>query len=59
MADAAQWHEKLRYLSETVAIVDDFRNWGFTIYRTAYGLQPTSDGSNSSKRSTQRHTLRL
>jgi hypothetical protein len=37
MVDAAEWHEQLRYLSETVAIVDDFRNWGFTIYRTADG----------------------
>jgi hypothetical protein len=41
MVDAVHWHEKLRYLSETVAIVDDFRNWGFTIYRTAYG--PSTD----------------
>jgi hypothetical protein len=41
MVDAADWHEQLRYLSETVAIVDDFRNWGFTIYRTAYG--PSTD----------------
>jgi hypothetical protein len=28
MVDAAEWHEQLRYLSETVPIVDDFRNWG-------------------------------
>tara|TARA_R110002003_G_scaffold118_6_gene10554 strand:- start:478 stop:1092 length:615 start_codon:yes stop_codon:yes gene_type:complete len=41
MVDAAEWHEQLRYLSETVAIVDDFRNWGYTIYRTAYG--PSTD----------------
>jgi hypothetical protein len=38
MVDAAEWHEQLRYLSETVPIVDDFRNWGYTIYRTAYRL---------------------
>ncbi|KAH7377903.1 hypothetical protein BKA66DRAFT_443151 [Pyrenochaeta sp. MPI-SDFR-AT-0127] len=41
MVDAADWHERLRCLSETVAIVDDFRNWGYTIYRTAYG--PSTD----------------
>lgn len=41
MADAAQLHEKLRYLSETVALVDDFRNRGFTRNRTAYG--PSTD----------------
>jgi hypothetical protein len=38
MVDAAQWHEQLRYFSETVPIVDNFRNWGYTVYRTAYGL---------------------
>jgi hypothetical protein len=37
MIDAAEWHEQLRYLSVTVAIFDDFRNWDYTIYRTAYG----------------------
>jgi hypothetical protein len=37
----SEWHEQLRYLSETEAIVDDFRNWGYTIYRTAYG--PSTD----------------
>jgi hypothetical protein len=41
MVDATEWHEKLRYLSKTVEIVDEFRNWGFTIYRTAYG--PSTD----------------
>jgi hypothetical protein len=41
MVDAVHWHEKLRYLSETVLIVYDFRNWSFTIYRTAYG--PSTD----------------
>ncbi|KAH7093222.1 hypothetical protein FB567DRAFT_170067 [Paraphoma chrysanthemicola] len=41
MVDAAKWHEELRYVSETGAIVDDFRNWGYTIYRTAYG--PSTD----------------
>jgi hypothetical protein len=41
MVDAAEWHEQLHYLSETVAILDDFRNWGYTIYRTAYG--PSTD----------------
>ncbi|KAH6639117.1 hypothetical protein C7974DRAFT_126550 [Boeremia exigua] len=41
MVNAAEWHEQLRYVSETVAIVDDFRNWGYTIYRTAYG--PSTD----------------
>ncbi|OAK94636.1 hypothetical protein IQ06DRAFT_298158 [Phaeosphaeriaceae sp. SRC1lsM3a] len=38
MVDAAEWHKKLCYLSENL---DDFRNWGFTIYRTAYG--PSTD----------------
>jgi hypothetical protein len=41
MVDATEWHEQLRYLSETVPIVDDFRNWGYTIYRTAY--RPSTD----------------
>lgn len=40
MVNAAEWHGQLRHLSETVAIVDDFLNWGFTIYRTAYGSSP-------------------
>jgi hypothetical protein len=40
MVDTAGWHEKLR-ISNTEAIVDDFRNWGYTIYRTAYG--PSTD----------------
>jgi hypothetical protein len=37
MVDAAEWHEQLHYLSGTEAIVDDFENWGYTIYRTAHG----------------------
>jgi hypothetical protein len=41
MATAARWLEQLRYLSETVAVVDRFRHWGYTIYRTGYG--PSSD----------------
>ncbi|KAH7089819.1 hypothetical protein FB567DRAFT_578359 [Paraphoma chrysanthemicola] len=41
MAAAARWLEGLRYLSETVAVVDRFRHWGYTIYRTGYG--PSSD----------------
>jgi hypothetical protein len=36
MEGAARWHESLRYDSDSIALVDDFRNWGFTIYRTAY-----------------------
>lgn len=36
--DPAAWLEALRYSSgDTLEVLDDFRNWGFTIYRTAYG----------------------
>jgi hypothetical protein len=43
MEEAAGWHERLRCEppADTVAIVDDFHNWGYTIYRTAYG--PSTD----------------
>ncbi|KAH7070688.1 hypothetical protein BKA63DRAFT_420254 [Paraphoma chrysanthemicola] len=41
MATATRWLEELRYLSETVAVVDRFRQWGYTIYRTGY--KPSSD----------------
>jgi hypothetical protein len=37
MDEVAGWHERPRCESDTVAIVDDFHNWGYTIYRTAYG----------------------
>jgi hypothetical protein len=43
MEEAAGWHERLRCEppADIVAIVDDFHNWGYTIYRTAYG--PSTD----------------
>jgi len=41
MEGAARWHESLRYDSYSIALSEDFRNWGFTIYRTAYG--PSTD----------------
>jgi len=40
---AAKWHESLRYDSDTIEPVDDFRNWGFTIYRTACGPPSTEE----------------
>jgi len=41
MATAARWLGDFRYPSEDVPVVDHFRHWGYTIYRTSYG--PSSD----------------
>jgi hypothetical protein len=41
MSPAVRWLKELRYLSETAALLDCFRHWGFTVYRTGYG--PSSD----------------
>ncbi|KAH7093807.1 hypothetical protein FB567DRAFT_516106 [Paraphoma chrysanthemicola] len=43
MDEATGWRERLRCESDTdtAAIVDDFHNWGYTIYRTTYG--PSTD----------------
>jgi hypothetical protein len=58
MNDAGHWHERFRYDSDTIAPVDDFPDWGYTIYRTAYG--PSTDQRWQQLLETiPKHTLRL